>query len=57
VKKGCFLGFEWLIEILPLLDYTAKMFLATSGKYIIGPSLEKNPSEAHAHTGAHAGGD
>jgi len=42
---------------LPLLDYTAKMFLATSGKYIIGPSLEKNPSEAHAHTGAHAGGD
>jgi len=29
LKKGCFLSFEWLKEFFSLLDYPAKMFLAT----------------------------
>jgi len=36
---------------LPLFS-SAKIFLATPGKSTIGPSLEKNPSDAHVYTTA-----
>ena len=45
-KKDRFLSFEWLKWNFGTLASPCKIFLATPGKSTIGPSLEKNPSDA-----------